>query len=53
MDLFIYDRPIDYQNGDQNSDSNDTDSEEQVVGFATNILAADEHFQFAFLTIGA
>ena len=31
--------------------SSDTDSEEQVVGFATNILAADEHFQFVQLTI--
>jgi hypothetical protein len=28
-----------------------TASEEQVVGFATNVLAADTEYQFAFLTI--
>jgi hypothetical protein len=48
-------RPIrmsDGQAGAVEEYSSQTDAEEQVVGFATNILAADEHFQFAFLTIG-
>jgi hypothetical protein len=31
--------------------SSQTDAEEQVVGYATNVLAADTEYQFAFLTI--
>ena len=31
--------------------SSQTDAEEQVVGFATNVLAATTEYQFAFLTI--
>lgn len=31
--------------------SSQTDAEEQVVGFATNVLAASTEYQFAFLTI--
>ena len=46
-------RMSDGQAGAVEEYSSQTDAEEQVVGFATNILAADEHFQFAFLTIGA
>jgi hypothetical protein len=45
-------RMSDGQAGAVEEYSSQTDAEEQVVGFATNILAADEHFQFAFLTIG-
>jgi hypothetical protein len=49
-------RPIrmsDGQAGAVENYASQTASEEQVVGFATNVIAADEHFQFAFLTIGA
>ena len=31
--------------------SSQTDAEEQVVGFATNVLSASTEYQFAFLTI--
>ena len=31
--------------------SSQTDAEEQVVGYATNVLSADTEYQFAFLTI--
>ena len=31
--------------------SSQTDAEEQVVGFATNFLAATTEYQFAFLQI--
>jgi len=47
-------RPVrmsDGQPGAVENYASQTASEEQVVGFATNVLAADEHFQFAFLTI--
>ena len=45
-------RMSDGQAGAVENYASQTASEEQVVGFATNVLAADEHFQFAFLTIG-
>ena len=32
--------------------SSQTDAEEQVVGFATNVIAASTEYQFCFLTIG-
>ena len=49
--IFTPVRMSDGQAGAVEAYSSDTDSEEQVVGFATNILAADEHFQFVQLTI--
>ena len=49
--IFTPVRMSDGQAGAVEAYSSDTDSEEQQVGFATNILAADEHFQFVHLTI--
>ena len=49
--IFTPVRMSDGQAGAVEAYSSDTDAEEQVVGFATNILAADEHFQFVHLTI--